>query len=97
MSTASDRTELLPAYACRVPLTVHLPEDLARRVTEVAEARHVTPEQVAIETISSHLSAVTDEEPAPRRHLAFAAIGASASPRGAAEADELLAEGFGHD
>lgn len=40
-----------------VSLTVHLPEDLARRVTEVAEARHVSPEQLAIETIESHLEA----------------------------------------
>jgi predicted transcriptional regulator len=78
-------------------LTVHLPEDLARRVTEVAEARHVSPEQVAIETISSHLEAVTSEQPTARRHLAFAAIGSSGSSRGSAEADELLAEGFGRD
>jgi hypothetical protein len=46
---------LLPIYACGVSLTVHLPEDLSRRVTEVAEARHVSPEQVAIDTIASHL------------------------------------------
>jgi hypothetical protein len=32
---------------------------------------------------------------ATRRKLAFAAIGASGSTKGAAEADELLAEGFG--
>jgi hypothetical protein len=48
---------LLSIYACGVSLTVHLPEDLSRRVTEVAEARHVSPEQVAIETIASHLEA----------------------------------------
>ena len=84
-------------YACGVPLTVNLPEDLARRVAEVAEARHVSPEQVAIETISSHLPAVAHDEPSVRRRLAFAAIGSSGSPRGAAESDELLAEGFGLD
>jgi len=93
--TGRNGSGLPSIYACGVSLTVHLPEDLARRVTEVAEARHVSPEQVAIETISSHLEAVTGEQ--PRRHLAFAAIGSSGSSRGAAEADELLAEGFGRD
>lgn len=88
---------LLPIYACGVSLTVHLPEDLARRVTEVAEARHVSPEQVAIETIESHLEAAAGEQLPRRRHLAFAAIGSSGSSRGSAEADELLAEGFGRD
>jgi hypothetical protein len=34
---------------------------------------------------------------APRRRLTFAAVGASNSGRGAAEADEMLAEGFGRD
>jgi hypothetical protein len=34
---------------------------------------------------------------APRRRLTFAAVGASTSGRGAVEADEMLAEGFGHD
>jgi hypothetical protein len=36
-------------------------------------------------------------ESAPRRRLAFAAVGASTSGRGAAESDEMLAEGFGRD
>ncbi len=34
---------------------------------------------------------------APRSRLTFAAVGASTSGRGAAEADEMLAEGFGRD
>ena len=39
-----------------------------------------------------------EEAPAGRRrHLAFVAIGASGQSHGAAEADELLAEGFGRD
>jgi hypothetical protein len=33
----------------------------------------------------------------PRRRLAFAAVGASTSGRSAAEADEMLADGFGRD
>jgi predicted transcriptional regulator len=69
-----------------VSLTVHLPEDLARRVTEVAEARHVSPEQVAIESIEAQLPA--------RRRLSFSGIGSSGSARGGAEADELIAEHF---
>jgi hypothetical protein len=52
---------------------------------------------VAIETIASHLEAGPDEQPTRRRHLAFAAIGSSGSSRGSAEADDLLAEGFGRD
>lgn len=74
-------------------VTVHLPEELARRVEEVAARRHLSAEQVAIETIEHHL----DDEARPRRHLAFAAIGRSDGTRGATEADELLAEGFGRD
>jgi predicted transcriptional regulator len=67
-------------------LSVHLPEELARRVTEVAEARHQTPEEVAIEAIEAALPA--------KRRLSFAGIGRSADSRGGAEADELIAEHF---
>lgn len=45
-----------------VSLTVHLPEELARRVTEAAQARHVDPEQVAIEAIEAQLPVRTDHD-----------------------------------
>jgi predicted transcriptional regulator len=76
-------------------VTVRLPEGLARRVEREAAERHMSAEQVALEAIESHFP--IDEAPAGRRQLAFAAIGRSGSRRGAAEADELLAEGFGRD
>jgi hypothetical protein len=80
-------TDPLPAYACRVPLTVQLPEDLARRVSEVAAARHQSPEQVAIETIASHLP---DSDPLE------AFIGSGRSGRGdlARRHREIIAEDF---
>jgi predicted transcriptional regulator len=69
-----------------VSLTVHLPEELARRVEEVAAARHQSPEQVALEAIEAQLPA--------RRRLSFSAIGSSGKTRGGAEADELIADHF---
>lgn len=90
-----------PFVSARLPtvgvvnLVVHLPEELARRVEEVAAARHQSPEQVAIEAIDAQLA--PPPEPGLRRRLAFVGIGSSNSGRGAAEADEMLAEGFGRD
>lgn len=65
-------------------LTVQVPDELARRLEAVAEARHQTPEQVALEAIEAQLPA--------RRRLSFSAIGASGQTRGGAHADELIAE-----
>ncbi len=47
-------------YPGDVSLTVHVPEELARRVTDAAHARHVDPEQVALEAIEAHLPAGAD-------------------------------------
>jgi len=70
-------------------LTIEVPDDVAERVNAAAAEQGVAPEQLAGQ-------AVVDRFPA-RRHLAFAAVGASGSSRGGAQADELLAEGFGRD
>lgn len=69
-----------------MPLTVRVPEELARRVTEVAEARHQAPEQVALEAIEAQLTV--------RRHLSFSAVGSSGSLGGdvARRHREVLAE-----
>lgn len=67
-------------------LTVHLPEELARRIEEVAAARHQSPEQVALEAIEAQLL--------PRLRPSFSAIGSSGKARGGAEADELIADHF---
>lgn len=70
-------------------ITIEVPDDVAERVKTAAAERGVPTEQLAGE-------AVVEKFPA-RRYLAFAAIGSSGSTRGAAEANELLAEGFGRD
>ena len=70
-------------------LIVHVPDDLARRLAEVAEARHQAPEQVALEAIETQLPAL--------RRLSFSAIGASGTPDGdtSRRHREILAESFG--
>ena len=64
----------LGLYAGSVSLVVHIPDELARRPAEVAEARHQAPEQVALEAIETQLP--------PRRSVSFSAIGASGTPDG---------------
>lgn len=70
--------------------TIDVDEQLAERVAQAAAERGVAPEALAGEVLA-------EQFPLRRRHLAFAAVGASGSPRGAAQADELLAEGLGRD
>jgi hypothetical protein len=67
-------------------LTIEVDDKVAQRVAEAAAERGVAPEQLASEVVAEKFAG---------RRLAFAAIGASGSTKGAAEADELLAEGFG--
>jgi DNA-binding MurR/RpiR family transcriptional regulator len=50
-------------------LVVHVPDELARRLAEVAEARHQAPEEFALEAIENQLPA--------RRRLGFSGVGAS--------------------
>ena len=75
-------------------MTVNVPDDVARRLEAAAAARGVTVEELAAEVLTDH---VPDVEAAPRRrHLSFAAIGAS--KHGIShQVDELLADGFGRD
>lgn len=76
--------------------TVHLPDDLADRLAAEAARRGMSVDDLAAETLAVRFPR-TQPERGPRRHLAFVAIGASGQTRGGAEADELLAEGFGRD
>jgi predicted transcriptional regulator len=76
-------------------LTVHLSEELARRLAAEAARRGVSVEQIAAEALEAGLEDRAVVAGSPKRRLAFAAIGASGQARGGAEADELLAEGFG--
>jgi hypothetical protein len=57
-----------------VSLTVHLPEELSRRVEALAAERNQTPEQVALEAIAAQLPA--------RRRLSFSGIGSSGPGKG---------------
>ncbi len=75
-----------------VTLSLQLPEDLAGRLAAEASRRGMS-----VEELSAQLLAAGLDQPARRRRLAFAGIGASGSNRGGAQADELLAEGFGED
>ncbi len=74
---------------------VTLPDDLAGRVARLAAEGGVSVDEVVAQVLAAHL-ADTGTHPSPRR-LAFAGIGASTSGRTAAQADEMLAEGFGRD
>jgi hypothetical protein len=73
-------------------LTVHLPGELAAALEAEAARRGQTPDQVAADLLAERLP-----PPGARRRLAFAAVGSSTSGRGAADADDMLAEGFGRD
>jgi hypothetical protein len=73
-------------------LTLQVPEDLASRLAAEASRRGMSVEELSAELLAAGL-----DQPARRRHLAFVGIGASGSGRGGAQADELLAEGFGED
>lgn len=74
-------------------MTVSLPEPLAAVLEAEAARRGQSPDQVAAELLAERLG----HGGGPRRRLAFAGIGESSSGRSAADADEMLAEGFGRD
>jgi hypothetical protein len=82
---------LMGCYAGVVTVTLHLDDAVAEALAAEAARRGQSPDQLAAAILAAQLPK------APRRRLAFAAVGASASGRGAAEADEMLAEGFGRD
>lgn len=76
--------------------TVHLPDELVDRLTAEAARRGMSVDELAAETLAARFPEQHPED-GPRRHLAFVAFAASGQSRGGAEADELLAEGFGRD
>ncbi len=86
------------SYAEAVTITVHLPDELAARLAAAAARRGVGVGVVATELVSAGLADTEDPaEARPMRRLSFAGIGASATGRSAAHAEETLAEGFGRD
>ncbi len=68
-------------------ITVELPDELAALLVKEAARRSLTPDELAARVLAEHI-------PAGRR-LGFVGIGESTSGGTAAEAEEMLAEGFG--
>jgi hypothetical protein len=73
-------------------LTVHLSAELAAALEAEAARRGQSADQVATGLLAEQLPL-----PSARRRLAFAAIGSSGSGQSAADAADMLAEGFGRD
>lgn len=75
-------------------MTVHLHGDLADALEAEAARRGQSPEQVATDLLAEQLPPRGKRR---RRKLAFAGIGESSSGRSAADAAQMLDEGFGRD
>ena len=73
-------------------VTLHLDGAVAEALAAEAARRGQTADELAADLLAAQLPKAVR-----RRRLAFAAVGASTSGRSAAEADEMLAEGFGRD
>ncbi len=74
-------------------VTLDLPEEAQARLRAEAARRGVSVD-LLIAQIAATFPAVTTT---PTRKLGFVGIGSSTSGRGARDADEMLAEGFGRD
>jgi hypothetical protein len=68
-------------------MNVRLSDEVGARLVDEAARQAVTPDELAARVLAEHL-------PSGRR-LSFVGIGASDSGRTAAEAEAMLAEGFG--
>lgn len=77
-----------------VDVTLDLSEDGMARLRAESERRQISIDAV-IEEWAASLPA--KDRPAKRRQPSFVAMGTSSSGRRAAEADNMLAEGFGGD
>src|ERR1700722_10527370 len=87
----SSRLAFVGCYAGVMTVTVHLDGAVGEALAVEAARRGQTPDQLAADLLAAQLTR------APRRRLAFAAVGAATSGRSAADADGMLAEGFGRD
>ena len=81
-------------YHGGMSVTLDLPDDVLARLQREADRRGVT-----LGAVVAELAAIlpTAPEPDGGKRLGFVAIGASSDGRRAADADEILAEGFGRD
>ncbi len=80
-------------YDGGMPVTLDLSDEVLARLQREADRRGVSLDAVIAELASTLPTASEPEE----RKLGFVALGASTDGRRAADADELLAEGFGRD
>jgi plasmid stability protein len=87
----------MPGYPGAMSLTVNLPGEVGAALEAEAARRGQTPDQVAADLLAAGLLVPRSAESVTRRVLVFAAAGESTSGRSAAEADEMLAEGFGRE
>jgi hypothetical protein len=76
-----------------MPVTLDLSDEVLARLQREADRRGVSLDAVVAELASA---LPTESEPEERK-LGFVALGASTDGRRAADADEILAEGFGQD
>jgi len=77
-----------------MPVTLDLSAEALARLRGEAERRGITMEELVDEFATALPSEPAESLP---RKLRFFAMGRSTSGRSAADADEMLAEGFGRD
>lgn len=77
-----------------MPVTLDLSDEVLARLQREADRRGVSLDAVVAELASA---LPPEAEANHQRRLGFVALGASADGRSAADADEILAEGFGQD
>lgn len=70
--------------------TLHVPDELARKLEAAAAARGTTADALATELLRGHVLDISAEQP----KLAFVGIGASGDGI-SHQIDDLLADGFG--
>lgn len=73
-------------------ISITFPDDVAAGLAAEAAKRDTTPDALAIEFVVERLP---QGEPKRGRRLSFTAVGESTSGRTSAEAEDMLAEGFG--
>jgi plasmid stability protein len=96
------RFAVLVARRCRayldvMSLIVNLPGELGAALEAEAARCGQTPDRVAADLLAAGLLAPRAPQGGVRRTLAFAASGESTSGVCAADADAMLAEGFGRE
>jgi hypothetical protein len=81
-------------YDGRMPVTLDLSDEVLARLQREADRGGLSLDAVVTELASALPTTPGTKEP---RQLGFVALGASSDGRSAADADEVLAEGFGQD